>query len=106
MKSGIYSETSLPSVINTITCSGTENTLLDCSHEVGVENNCDTLSDAGVVCQGKSSFTTYIANMEACVASYTRHWDFLCFTLADGSTGKFVFNQMYISVYVLHCSYH
>ena len=44
--------------MESVTCSGTEDSILDCDVEYGGENSeCDAKADAGVICQGKLKHT-------------------------------------------------
>ncbi len=47
-----YSEGSLPSLINSIDCDGTEEILTDCMKDQPARS-CRRYEDAGVICQGK-----------------------------------------------------
>ena len=47
-----YAEATLPSLINSLSCSGIEMALLDCNMNQPARS-CGQYEDAGVVCQGK-----------------------------------------------------
>ena len=47
---GAFGEDVLPTLLNSVNCSGWENELLDCSFDSTIF--CGTYSDAGVICQG------------------------------------------------------
>ena len=49
-----YSNTLLPTNVESVTCSGNEDSIMDCVVEYGGEDSeCNARADAGVICQGK-----------------------------------------------------
>ncbi len=54
-----YSEGTLPSLVNSLSCDGTEEYLLECNTDQPARS-CGRYEDAGVVCQGNAAhFSSY-----------------------------------------------
>lgn len=52
-KSNYYYEYQLTHAMYNVTCTGNENTLLNCSYHTTELPHCHLTNDAGVICQGK-----------------------------------------------------
>ena len=46
-----FAEAQLSFAIYSLSCTGNETGLLDCTHNVSIDQTCDTYDDAGVICQ-------------------------------------------------------
>ena len=59
-----FSENSLPHLISSVTCQGSETNLLQCQYSNTV--SCETTEDAAIVCQGGLEMCMYVY-MHVCV---------------------------------------
>ena len=59
-----FSESSLPHLISSVTCQGSETNLLQCQYSNTV--SCETTEDAAIVCQGGLEMCMYVY-MHVCV---------------------------------------
>ena len=52
MTTSQFSDASVPIVLNSVDCSGSESTLLDCPRSPDSRLACGALEDAAIICQG------------------------------------------------------
>ncbi len=55
-----FSESQLPSVLNSVVCGGSERHLLSCNHSTQITSPCGPSEDAGVVCQCKFNRVNFL----------------------------------------------
>ena len=93
MTSGVFGDNTGSTVLNSVTCSGNETRILDCSYLTSDSIICSDHS-AAVVCQGLTIFKIYCCNM--CIYIYLPIFYLLLHVLTQWHYFALVVEQFYI----------